>query len=108
MVDLYTDYEKIMEALNALSGSAGCLDVAVRMRKPGDWYVDQNVEVKDMDCLEGRYGNGETPYGAILDHWNKLTNLAPHEYLVVNAMRSNRKAYRWNGFMWAEVDEKKR
>lgn len=96
-------WEEKLAALNALSDNV--TGASLRMRKPGDWYVEQNVEVKDGLILEGRYGNGATPEAAVLDHWENLTKLKSHEYLVVG-WGKERKAYRWNGHMWATVKEK--
>jgi hypothetical protein len=74
------------------------------MRKSGDWYVNHQVDVKNGSVLEGRHGNGRSPIDAIHDHWRQLTELKPHEYLVLSAM-NNRYAVRWNGFMWEQVQE---
>ena len=76
------------------------------MRQPGDWYVSQSVEIKSGMCLEGRYGNGVSPYKAIEDHWDKLTVLKPGEYVVVGGTSEKREAFEWKGFMWARVNEK--
>lgn len=93
-------FEHIMQACSALG------DISIHMRKPGDWYVSHRVEVRSGSILEGRYGNGVSPIDAIHDHWKKLTELKPHEYIVLNAMGADiRRAFRWNGFMWQEVEE---
>jgi hypothetical protein len=78
------------------------------MRKPGDWYVEQRVEVRKGSVLEGRYGNGPDPEAAVLEHWQELTELGADEYLVARAYGDDRKAVRWNGFMWDHVQEKPR
>lgn len=91
------------QKLQALCAFAECHLI---MRKPGDWYVSQSVEVKDNGVLIGSFGNGADPEEAVLDHWDTLTEkLAPHQYLVTRAMSGNRKAVRWNGFMWESVNE---
>jgi hypothetical protein len=78
-----------------------CLsECSLRMRKPGDWYVAQNVSEAGGDGLHGLltsvYGEGLTPEAAVLDHWNKLVDaLPPDRYLVVHQQK-----YRWNGRMW--------
>jgi hypothetical protein len=96
----YFGYEQKLAALNALS------DCCLIMRKPGNWYVQQSVEVKKGKFLEGRYGNGCTPEEAILNHWERLTKLAPGEYLVTRAtVLDKRQAHKWNGFMWEQVVE---
>lgn len=94
-------YEQKLQAAMAI---APC---ELIMRKPGDWYVQQSVEVKNGSVLESRYGNGETPQLAIEDHWRALTDLKLPEYLVIGAFTDGeRKAVRWNGFMWADVQER--
>ena len=94
-------WEEKLHACQALS------ECAIRMRKPGDWYVDTYVEVRDGPILHGIYGNGGGPIAAIENHWDCMTNLQPGQYLVAHAGRDNRRAVRWNGFMWAAVDEEK-
>lgn len=94
------NYEQQLEALNAL---ARC---SLLMRRPGDWYVNQRVDVKNGPMLEGRYGNGTTPMEAVANHWKVLTELEGEQYLVCDAYDSEkRRGVRWNGFMWAEVKE---
>ena len=96
-------WEEKLEACNAL---ARC---GLSMRKPGDWYVYQSgVELKRGCMLGGGGGNGTTPELAVLDHWEGHTNLQPGEYLVIGAMTPNRRAVKWNGYMWATVDEPKK
>ena len=82
-------------------------EIGLRMRKPGDWYVEhRGVEVKEGPMLASRYGNGETPQLAVEDHWQQLTVLAPREYVVLDAgSGERRRAVRWNGFMWMDVKE---
>ncbi len=91
-------FQEMAAALEALS------EISVRIRKPGDWYVSQNVDIKKGSMLVGDYGNGTTPEIAIIDHWRALTDLPPDEYLVVRG--PERIAVRWNGFMWQRVTEK--
>lgn len=93
------DYEQKLYALNSLG------ECKILMRKPGDWYVSQSTEVKNNGMLEGRYGNGCTPQEAIVNHWERLTELAEHEYIIIHAGREDRKAVKWNGFMWEAVKE---
>lgn len=87
---------------------AACMALSpatLHMRKPGDWYVSQNVEIKNGIMLMGEYGNGRTPEEAVSEHFAKLTNLQSNQYLVVNAYSDDRIAVRWNGFMWAPITE---
>jgi hypothetical protein len=95
-------WEQKFVALNML---AKC---SLEMRKPSDWFVGQAIEKKVGDMLEAVFGEGTNPAGAVLDHWLRVTNLKEGEYLVINSMdKENRKAYKWNGFMWEQVDEKR-
>lgn len=95
------DWEQKLQALNTIS------QCHLIMRQPGNWYVSQSIDVKNNHVLEGRYGNGATPEAAVADHWQRLTDLAPHEYIVGRSGDpGTRKAVRWNGFMWDWVEEK--
>jgi hypothetical protein len=89
-------------ALNAL---APC---AIKIDANCDWYISHvAVEIQDGAVLRSVVGRGDTPEKAIEDHWKQATELAPHQYLVIDAFGvRKRRAFRWNGFMWAEVQEK--
>ena len=95
------------QKLSAVQALCGTFNVAVRMRNPGDWYVNDCTEIKDGSILRGEYGNGATPEQAVEDHWDILTNLPHEQYIVVRAAREDRRAVRWNGFMWEDVAEKR-
>ena len=72
------------------------------------WYIDQHVEVKSGCILHTVSGNGNTIEEAIEDHWKQLTNIKEHEYIVVKAYSpSERKAVRWNKYIWAPVKEER-
>jgi hypothetical protein len=75
-------------------------------KKLESWYVYQSVEIKKGGVLCSVSGNGNTPEEAIEDHWRKLTELKMGEYVIVCAGTPNRKAVKWNGFMWKPVAEK--
>lgn len=92
-------WEEKFAALNALAPAR------LLMRCPGDWYVDQNVEIKRGGMLDGSYRNGRTPEEAVEEHWQKLTKIAPTDYLVFNASGKDRRAYRWHVCFWEEVRE---
>lgn len=94
------DWEDQLHALNAL---AQC---SLKMCKPGDWYVDQPVEIKSGNLLKGEYGSGESPALAVFDHWRRLVDEIPlGDYLVVNAGGSARAAYRWDRILWKSINE---
>jgi hypothetical protein len=94
-------WEQKLQALQALS------DVALHMRKPGDWYVNASMEIgaDDSGVLVGSYGNGTTPQEAVEDHWSIYTVLLkPKEYCVIcTGSQATRRHVRWNGFMWQDV-----
>ena len=94
------DFQQKAQALNALSL------LSIRLREGGDWYVNTGIEIKDKSMLSGVTSSSSSPEGAVNQYWDKITEqLAPRKYLVVNAYRANRRAVRWNGFMWADVFE---
>lgn len=97
------NWQQKFDALGAIG-----TEISVRMRKPGDWYVDHRgvdtKETPDSCCLVGRYGNGSTPEEAIENHWRRLTEEQPLAYLWVSEFGKNRKV-RWNGYMWRDLPE---
>jgi hypothetical protein len=80
-------WEHRLDAINGLARAE------LHMRKPGDWYVSQgSVEVSNgRGMLRGVSGNGTTPEAAVADHWRQLTELAPREVVVVNALGTHRR-----------------
>ena len=96
---------KAMTWEQKLAAMQAICDVSLRMRKPGDWYVaTSGRDVGGNGMLTGEYGNGETPVAAIEDDWDKLTNLPDGLYIILEAY-GNRRAVRWNDYMWADVKE---
>lgn len=93
--------QKFAAIKNLHGGSGGCL----RMRKPGDWYVETSgLELKHGEhMLRSPCGNGATPEAAVNSYWESLTT--PGSMIVRGAMSSSRKCFRWSGFMWEEVGE---
>ncbi len=84
-------YEQKLAALKAIS------DVCLRMRDPGNWYVDaRERECREGSALVGKYGNGATPQEAVNDDWEQISN---HPKVVIGGERT----VRWNGFMWQDV-----
>lgn len=95
------DWEQKLQALNVVA------ECVLKMRKPGDWFVSQPIDVKQQSILVGMYGNGATPQAAVEDHWTQLTTLPADEYIVSRyGDMGTRTAVRWNGFMWDRVVEK--
>lgn len=101
------DWEQKLQALNALA------ECSLKMRKPGDWYVSQSIDIKDKSVLKSVCGNGPDPDTAVQDHWNQITkDLESHEYVIARTYWegnvNKRMAVRWNGFMWDHVEEPKK
>lgn len=93
-------WEEKLAACQALS------ECSLKMRSPGNWYVQQcGTDITQGSMLVGKYGNGQTPQQAVEDHWLKLTELAPQEYIVIRAYGEDRLAVKWNGYMWSTVNE---
>lgn len=93
------DYEQKALAMKALAH-----DVCLHIRAAGDWYCRlPGVEIGGNSILESVGGDGTTPHAAVTDAWKRLTELPAGKYIVVDAMRTTRRQYRWNGFMWADV-----
>ena len=92
------------QKLDALSGLA---DVYLKMRRPGNWYASMSgVEIKQGGMLAGVCGDGKNPEEAVNDLWRECVDELPADrYIVVNAHRDSRKAFRWSGYMWKEVNE---
>ena len=102
-------WEQKLEAMIALLRFGG--DASLHMRAPSDWYARlSNVEIKRGCMLESVCGNGDSPQTAVENLWVKVTDdLEMDNYLVLNAYDGGgkRRAVRWAGFMWADVQEEK-
>lgn len=87
-------WEEKLAALQSLT------ETSLRMRKPGDWYVDAYGlrEIGGNGILDSAYGNGKTPQEAVENDWLKMTSLASDLYIRVKG-----KNYRWMGYMWRQV-----
>jgi hypothetical protein len=98
-------WEQKAQALQALVGWS---NFALKMRDIGNWYVQTTgLELKKGVCLSGSCVHAQDPQQAVALTWKWATELEPDTYLVVNAYRDNRRAVRWNGFMWEDVVEEK-
>jgi len=83
-------------------------DTSLRMRKPGDWYIESQMSVIEKDhpnLLVGRYGEGTTPKEALLDHWEQVILGPDVECIVVHGNTDRERRVRWNGFMWQDYVE---
>ncbi len=85
-------------AIDALAGIKIGLDMS------GNWMCDTKrmVEIKDGPILKGTCGYGKTVDASVDEMWRCLTEIKPHEVLVMDASGVGRKHFRWNGFMWDE------
>lgn len=90
------DWQQKFAAIKAFAGDFDC---ALRMRSPGDWYVECGMSIGGDGMLSGSYGNGATPEEAVTEHWETYSTL-PRDRYAVN--RRNDRA-RWNGFMWEAI-----
>lgn len=70
-------------------------------------YASNRVEMGGDGMLKSLPGGGGTPEEAIESLWLAMTGIPADRYLVVAAMNSGRKHYRWNGYMWDEIPRDK-
>jgi hypothetical protein len=95
-----------IEAYKALSALCHVGDVAIRMDVNSNWYVSlSSVERKEGGCLSSGGSHEATIEQAVMKKWHWAID--PQYYLVINAMLPSRRAVRWNGFMWQDVQEEK-
>lgn len=90
-------------ALNALA------PIELRINAFGRWSCGQpGVEIADGHTLAGAGGFGDAPEKAIEERWAAMVDDLPEKkWIVVDAMKPTRRAFRWNGFMWAPFEEPK-
>lgn len=94
------DWVKKFQAMRALDKFNTCLHI----RDDNSWYVHQSgVERKEGGFLSSGSGNGRDPEEAVIQRWNWLTD--PKYCIVINASGPKRRAVKWNGFMWEEIEE---
>jgi hypothetical protein len=92
--------EQIVTALDALGE-----DLVVHCNGERAWVAFRGVEIANGTALEGVMGRGQTINAAIQDLWDKIRSLPADRWLVLGAHSDNRRAVRWNGFMWAPYIE---
>ena len=76
----------------------GLGETSLRMREPGNWYVD----ARRRDCIRGifavgAYGNGNTPQAAVEADW-AIISKEP-------CVRAGDAHYTWNGSMWDRLTD---
>lgn len=90
----------------ALQALVGWYNFSLKLRENESWYVEHTgLGRKEGCCLSGGCQNGKTPNEAVEQCWRWATD--PDYYLVLNATSKNRRAVRWNGFVWEDVVEEK-
>lgn len=81
--------------------------VALKIRRPGDWYISGGIETTSdrSAMLSGVGGNGETPEKAVEAMWSALMEVfQAGGYIALKPMsRSERRHVRWNGYMWEDL-----
>lgn len=94
--------EMTWEQKLAAIGAIG--EASLRMREPGNWYVDQpGVDVVPEGKCIGISLSGATPAEAVNEHWAALTDSPDSEHVVINAHRKRgRRTVLWNGYFWAD------
>lgn len=88
-------------AIRSLTGAFG---FSLNLRGEGDWYVSASrVSRKEGGCLSSDFTSGKTPDEAVEQWWDWATD--PKYYLVTTSKEGQRRAVKWNGFMWEDVNE---
>lgn len=88
--------DQMMQACQAIG------DISLRMRAPGNWYVDhRGVERVEGSLLSGGLVSADNPQHAIGQHWAWLTD---DKYPVIRIWNYGTvRRVKWNGFMWEDV-----
>jgi hypothetical protein len=90
----------------AMMALVGWYNFSIKLRSNQSWYIQHTgVERKEDARLSGGVQSGKTPEEAVNQCWEWMTD--PAYYMVIGAGSENRKAKRWNGFMWEDVVEEK-
>lgn len=99
------------QKLNAMIALCGWSAVSLKMREPGNWYVEViGRNIGGGGFLRGEYGEGRTPQEAVEDDWRRLVDELPEDRVIVVSRRSTEETerrVRWNGYMWADVPREK-
>lgn len=96
----YMGWEKKIEALKCLG------EVDLYMHEPGRWAIRvKKMEIKQGKMIGSIHGMGASPQHAVNNLWDQLMNLPSNQYIVIDALGDNRKAFKWAGFMWKEIEE---
>jgi hypothetical protein len=97
-------WEQKFQAIASLLVFKG--DASLHMREPGNWYTSfKGLEIKSRGTLSSIGAIGTTPEKAVEYTWDNVTKLDSDQYVVRGAYATDRRAFRWNGFMWEDVLE---
>lgn len=100
------DFQQKARALAALSPDIA--GFSIHIRDAGDWYATcKGVEIANGRFLSRPTSSGANPEEAVNDLWKQFTDIGA-DWLVINAMGPDRRAVRWNGFMWEPFKEPSR
>lgn len=97
-------WEQKFQAIASLLVFKG--DASLHMREPGNWYTSfKGLEIKHKSILTSIGATGNTPERAVEYTWDNVTKLELDDYLVRGAYTTDRRSFRWNGYMWEDVIE---
>ena len=85
----------------AIMALVGWQDFSLHLREDGTWYVLTGASRREGIMLSSGYDIEPTPEKAIEHYWDWLTDTK--YYVVLKASSPDRRAVKWNGFMWQDV-----
>lgn len=86
------DWKELLKIIWTLPG---CEHLTLAMRKDFSWYITgYSLEKADGHILSGGCENGRTPEEAVWQFWKWITTYKDGEYMVANAYRKERQAFR--------------
>lgn len=94
-------WEEKLLAIKALD-----LDVSLRMKTPGEWYVSMpGISIKKPSVSESATDPTarSTPEEAVEHAFTRITDLLNDDYYLVTYGNDDHRKVRWNGFMWADI-----
>lgn len=95
----------IQKAL-AMQSLVGWYNFAFKLRPDGSWYIQHTgLHRRENHALSGGCQSADSPEEAMNDCWVWAT--CPRYYLVLAGGGTDRRAVKWNGFMWEDVSEER-
>lgn len=92
------NYVQMFQAIQALSPGA-----SIKMLVGGSWYVSHGIEIQENGLLTSPVVYGDTPELAIAGAWVRLTKMDRGYLPILRPSGMGRRAFKWNGFMWADA-----